>query len=349
MPLFRLIILLFITGTLSAGTVSFPTFEGSANADEFLSSAREFERIYSSYAAAFSKYYGDATAMTSHLTYPYGEADMGGFPSMYAGLGLGTAFANTEKIKAESDPDVTSSAIPEILPTVGTSINVAAGITDKLDARLAFFPKVGISIPEDLSSDYSGDFKYANVKGELTYHVIKSGFLMPGVSLSGYFNYTEGNVTITANNLSANSYTYTYDYGAGTADATADYTYDLVTTASWRYYGLGAEAKIWYDLMFFYPYLGYGVGLQGGRFDTDINIEGTIQSTVNLPASQGGPVSETSNGFIRISERAYPSVMLHRFMLGFEMKLVFVTLGAETQFNITSKMAGLSIGAAMQF
>ena len=312
--------------------INFPSLSST-----HLSGAREYATIYESYAKAFGKYYAPALGFSSHLTAPTGKDQLSAFPSLLLGTGLGTSFANVKAIKAESNEAVTSSAVPSVLPSLGLSFNLGVGITKKWAAYLSLFPSVEFAMPASISGT-NASFTYSNVKARTTYLLVESSFLKPGVSLGGYMNWTRGRFKLRYDNIS--SVNYTYDFNG--TPASSNLTYDLESDFSWSIFGTGAEIRAWYDLMFFSPYIGYGLGLQTGRFDSIVNLNGNLDVTIT-------PTTESSTGFIRITDSARAPGVLQRFLFGFEFSFFLIKFGAEAQFETTTGIAGVSAGFSLVF
>lgn len=308
---------------------------------DYLNGAEEYLDIYGSFADSFSRHYGRAMAFTNHLTYPVGKDKMGRFPSVYAGIGLGTTFANTTAIKNESDPTVTEDALPSILPTFGLSFNAGVGLTKKWDIRMSVVPLIDVNLPEFSGSDIDTSFSYGLLKTKATYHAVPGGIFRPGFSVSPYLTYSTGSLKIRKENLASTS----HPFDDGTASGTTTFDYNVEANAGWNYYGAGGELKLWYDLFFLSPYIGYGLGLQGGSFTTDITVEGDI--TVNLTSPTTG--TETDTGTASISKKQSPDLIVQRFIVGLEFSLFLARAGFEVQAETVSKLAGVSFGVGIQF
>lgn len=309
----------------------------------FMSGAKEYANTYSSYARAFSTHYGNAVAFTNHLSYPVGYDAMGGFPAIYTGVGLGTAFSNTRAMKAATNEQLTSGVIPKMLPTLGLSLNLGLGLTKKWDVRLGFLPVVNFALPTDIDG-LKVRFKYGNARAKVTYNWLESSLFMPGISFAGYLAYTEGSLNISKENIGSLNYNYTFFDGLQNRNAVASFDYNLETAAKWRYLSAGGEARLWYDLLFFVPYIGWGLGLQGGRFTTSIGIAGDIQVTIPDFAT-----TENDTGGIKIKESARAQSVLSRFLLGFEINLFIAKVAAEAQFDTNNRLAGIAVGSALSF
>ena len=303
-----------------------------------LAGADEFVNIYGSYAQALSNHYGKAVIFSNHLSYPVGEDHLGAFPRTYIGIGMGAAFANTNAIKSDSSSEVTGDALPAVLPAAGLSLNLGIGLSNNWDFRLTALPPISFSLPQ---GDLTTTIKLMNFKGKLTYNLKESKSFDTGFSIAGYVAYSKGSVGISAENLKSENRDFSSNSGSGTVQ---DFSYNVNTTAAWNYFSMGTEVRGWVDLYIIVPYIGYGLGFQGGLFSTDVGLDGTIQVNVNV-------VTETSPADVNVGRTAKPSILSHRFFLGFEIKIkpTPVRLGVEAQFELENKLAGISLGAAMQF
>lgn len=321
-----LLMVMPLSGTAYA-TVNFPGLSGA-----HLEGANDFDRLYTQYAKSFSKYYGQAILFSSHLTYPIAKDNLGKFPSFYAGVGLGTAFSNTQAMKSETDPSISSKVVPTILPSAGLSLNLGIGLTSKWDLRISFFPNVPFSLPAT-TGGYGVSFSSGNGRVRLAYHLLEGGLLQPGVTLAGYAFHNQGGISVSSENISSS-------YSESGVDTTL--TYNVSTSASWKYTGVGGEVRVWYDLLLFHPFVGYSVGMQTGLFNTSIKADGNMAVTIT-------PTTQNSAGNITIDENAIPSFFSHRVMLGAEFELFLVKVGVETQIDIANRLLGLSLGAAFSF
>lgn len=314
-------------------TINFP-----ALGTEFLTGATQYAEIYSQYASAFGKYYAPAVGFSAHLTAPFGKDYLGDFPSISLGTGLGTAFANVNGVKAETNSAVTGSTIPSVLPSLGLTFNAGIGITEKWDAHISIFPSVEFAMPSDLDG-LNASFRYSNVKARTSYSLLKSSLLRPGVSIGGYFTWTQGRFNATYDNVSSEN--FQYDYNGTTANATLNY--NLKSTMNWNIIGLGTEVRAWYDLMFLHPYIGYGLGLQTGSLTTDVEVTGDIEVVIPSVGTQ------TDTGLITINEKSRAPGIMQRFMIGFELSLFLLRIGAEMQFETNTGMAGVAVGVNFVF
>ncbi len=340
MKMFRyFLLLLFCSGqAIHAGySINFPGITDSDN----LAAAEEYASIYSSYARALAKHYGPAVAMTAHLAYPYGEDNLGSFPGLYIGTGLGASFANTDAIKNDSDPGVTSGAVPSLLPGIGLTLNTGFALSDKWDLRFSFIPIVKFNLESaGVTSGYSGAVNIGNAKLKAGYHLFEGRQTFKGgLTLSGYTTWTKGSINIASDTQTISSRT-----SVSGASVVNSFNYTVTSNSSWHYFGMGGEIRAWYNLWVFFPYIGYGVGFHTGRFNSTITVAGDIDVTVNATA-----LNETSTASIIIDEGASIPFALQRLFFGFEFKIVMIRIGAEVHFNLGDGLSAASIGAGMQF
>jgi len=301
----------------------------------------EYLDIYGSFAESFSENYGEATAFTNHLTYPLGKDTMKRFPSVYMGFGMGTAFANTQAIKNDADPEVTSDVLPSILPTLAFSFNAGMGLTKKWDLRLSAVPMVDLAMPDIPGSTIDTSLRYGLFKLKATYHAIPGGLLLPGLSIGPYLSYSGGKIQIRQTGLTSTGHAFS----EGAVTGTVDYSYDVYANASWNITGVGAEVRVWYDLMFIAPYLSWSPGFQGGSFSTEVGMNGTMNVNLTAPVA----ATETDTGSASITKKAVVNPFIQRIGVGFELDLFLVKAGVEMQVETVSKLAGLSFGFGIQF
>jgi hypothetical protein len=266
-------------------------------------------------------------AFSSHLSAPIARDNLGKFPSLYVGFGMGVSFGNVNAMKSEVDSSI-SGNVPSYLTAPNMSFNFGMGFTRKWDIRFSFFPNVPIALSASaLGSDTSAEIKFGTYRARAGYHILEGGFMAPGLTLAGFASYTTGGleITQTAQNIQSGN--------VQLSNATSK------ISTNWQYLGVGPELRAWYDLMFFHPFIGYSLGLQLGQYTTGFSIEGTIQVNSN-PYGSGSMV---------ISERQAARLMSHRLMFGFEISLLVLEVGVEAQVDLTSGLVGVAAGTAFRF
>lgn len=292
-----------------------------------LAEAQEFDAKYTNLARVFSKYYGEAMVFSSHLSAPIARDNLGRFPSLYIGLGMGASFGNVGATKNEVDPSIRSN-VPSYLAAPNISFNFGMGFTRKWDVRFSFFPNVPIALPaSSLGSNTSAEIKFGTYRARMGYHVLEGGFLKTGLTVAGFASYTTGGLSLkqTAQNIESGDVKLT--------NATSSFS------TTWQYLGIGPEVRAWYDLMFFHPFIGYSLGLQMGHYTTGLDVSGTIE------------VNGTGygSGSLVISERQAARLLSHRLLFGFEISLFVFEVGVEAQVDLTSGLVGLAFGTAFRF
>jgi hypothetical protein len=386
----RLVLLFSIlTAPLIGKGVNFPIFENDATfGASFLQSANEYYDIYSTYSQAFSKYYGQAITFGAMNNYPIGIDDLGGFPGIYAGIGMGSVSSNTNGLKRDADENTSSSLLPSALPTLGISLNLGIALSNNWDLRLGLFPGVDIALPQP-SESVTGTIKNASFLIKPVYHIKRNQAFTPGISISGIVGYSAGGITLNATGLTSESFPFSTSYSAGGQTATipgsADYTFDIKTNAKWEYYTIGSEVRLWYNLFFFIPYVGLGLAYNTGTFITEMQVPATINATlqfegqnvpnaafdvgqsvgscpangagVNQTAGESQPntttlcnVKQQSTGDITISESATPiNPVQARIIAGLQFKVLLVSVTTELQVELQSQALGASMAAAVSF
>ncbi|HRP68554.1 MAG TPA: hypothetical protein PLY93_03400 [Turneriella sp.] len=295
-------------------------FAGLSGAD--LADANELDAKYTTLARAISTYYGEGMAFASHLSAPNARDNLGAFPSIYFGIGFGSTFAKTNAIKDSVDSSI-KDIVPGILPAPNISINFGFGINRSWDVRFSFFPNVPVSLG---SSDFPV-IKFGTYRARVGYHVKEGGFLKPGLTIAGFVSYTTGSISYVENGQSV------------TSGPTSLANMSSTLSSSWQYLGVGPEARFWYDLKFFNPFVGYSLGLQIGQMTTGLDINGDL--TVS-----GTPYG---TGSINISERKAARIITHRILFGFEISLFVIDIGVEGQVDLTSGLVGIAAGTAFRF
>lgn len=378
-----------ITAPIFSKGVNFPDFENDASfGANFLQSANEYYDIYSTYSSAFSKHYGEAIGFAAMNSYPIGIDDLGGFPGIYAGIGMGTVFSNTNSLKRDAHADTSESLLPSMLPTIGLSLNLGIALNKNWDLRLGIFPAVDIALPQQGES-LSGTIKNGSFLIKPVYHVKNNQVFLPGVSISGFVGYSSGGMTLDATGLTSTAFPFSTSYSAGGQTATipglADYTFDIKTKAKWEYYTVGSEVRLWYNLFFFIPYVGLGVNYNSGSFITEMSVPASINATLqfegqnvpNVAFDAGQPVGscpangagvnqtngesqpntttlcnvkQTSTGDITISESSKPvNPLTARLITGLQFKVLLVAVTAEMQVELQTQTIGASMSAAVSF
>lgn len=316
------ILLLALTAILPLNaTVNFSGLSGAE-----LTQAQELDAKYTQLAQSYSRYYGDAMAFSSHLSAPIARDNLGKFPSLYVGLGIGGSFGRVTAMKSEVDSSLQGN-VPSYLVAPNISFNFGMGITRKWDLRFSFFPNVPIALSSDaFGSNTSAEIKFGTYRARMGYHLVEGGFLKPGVTIAGFASYTTGAMSVTQTGQSVTS---------GSVSLT-NVTSKVAT--NWQYLGIGPEVRVWYDLMFFHPFLGYSLGLQVGQYTTGLNISGDM--------SVG---AYTGTGSIDISERQAARLLSHRLLLGFEISLFLIEIGVEAQVDMVNGLVGGALGTAFRF
>ncbi|MBV6493853.1 MAG: hypothetical protein LDLANPLL_01877 [Turneriella sp.] len=312
---FLFISAIFFTQTLAAKV----NFTGLAGAD--LDEANALDAKYTNLAAAISKYYGEGMAFASHLSAPNARDNLGAFPSFYVGVGMGTTFSRVYAVKDSVDSTV-KDTVPGVLPAPNISINFGFGITRSWDIRFSFFPNVPISFNDaDLPV-----IKFGTYRARVGYHVWEGGFLKPGFTIAGFVSYTTGSVSFKQDGQSVSG-------NASLANMSS------TLSSNWQYLGVGPEARFWYDLKFFNPFIGYSLGLQIGQMTTGLDVKGDL----TVGATPYG------TGTIEISERKAARIVTHRILFGFEVSLFVFDIGVEAQVDLTSGLMGFAAGTAFRF
>jgi len=299
-------------------------FSGLSGVD--LTEAQSLDAKYTKYAEAFSHYYGDAMAFSSHLSAPIARDNLGKFPSLYVGIGMGVSFGKSTAMKNEVDSSI-SGNVPSILPAPNISFNFGMGFTRSWDFRFSFFPNVPIALSSgSFGGGTSSTIKFGTYRARIGYHILEGELLRPGVTLAGFASYTTGGLSVSQTGQTVTS---------GSVSMT-NVTSSVST--NWQYLGLGPELRVWYNLMFFHPFVGYSLGLQVGQFTTALDVSGTM--TVG---------SYSGTGSLLISERRAAQLVSHRLMLGFELALLVLDIGVEAQVDLMNGLVGAAFATAFRF
>lgn len=336
--LFRYLCLAGLTGFLVSpafATLNFPSI--ASYGSTYLSQAQTYDTNFTQYAKSFSTYFGQTASFAAYLSAPVGKDNLGKFPSLYVGIGVGATTGKINQLKGELDSSLQSNA-PPYLGDAALSFNFGIGFSKQWDLRFSFFPAASISLPTSLlGSGRSGSISLGVYRAKVGYNLVESSLFKPGVTLSGFLSYSSTNVSLTQTNLS---------YSRTDSDATTTFnSTSLTASLSGQYVGMGPEIRVWYDMKFFHPFIGYSLGLQLGQFTTALNLEGTITVTPSIAGL--GAVSDT--GSIVISERVASKIYTHRLMFGFEIALFVLDIGVEAQIDMVNGLVGAAVGTGFRF
>lgn len=306
-----------------------------------LSGTQEIIETYSGFTQVFSNEMVNATIFASYLGYPFAIKSS----TLYIGFGFGGAILNSDKIKAAStDTAITSDSIPPRLGSLNMAINFGFGISKKLDLYLSLLPNVKLAIPK--LGAIALNTNIATAKVRLDYNIFPGDIFGFGLTVSSYLAWSRGTISMTKENLNVNNRDFSTDSGSGTV---TNFTYDAIFSTNWNLLSSGGEIRVWYDLIFIFPYMGLGLGGQTGLFDTNLTLEGDID--IDIDGTKFN--SKTSPS---IGARAKPALFNQRFFLGFEIKFPItkdfafpLRLGAELHWDIGQKLFGAALGIAFQF
>jgi len=318
---------------------------------------------FSGFLSAFSKYYGDALLLTAHLTNPIGFDSLKTYPAYSLGLGSGTAFSNVNQLKKSGGSDATSlySGI-SVLPTLGITINGAIAVSEKVTLYLALFPTSQITLPVDQAKlkNYNLKFRYGSYRGRIAYNLHKPRLFGIGFTLGGFLGYNYGELTLETSTIQGTPISYT----ATNATAEQNYSNTTIVTpeytssikSSWSHFSFGPEIKTWLNFGFLVPYAGYGLAFQFGSTTSSLTLDSTMKienGFITSFTSDGKTVSssntDTTDFTTTISEKESARYFLHRFILGVEIHIATVRIGAEIDIDPVSRFTGISAGFAVAF
>ena len=333
-------ILLMLT-LLGSGTVKLQAntaFPGLTDVAA-LSGTQEIIEIYSGFTQVFSNEMVNATIFAGYLGYPFAIKSS----TLYIGFGLGGAILNSDKIKAAStDTEITSDSIPPRLGSLNMAINLGFGISKKLDLYFSLLPNVKLALPK--IGNIALNTNIATAKVRLDYNIFPGEIFGFGLTVSPYLTWSRGTISMTKKGLNITD----RDFSTGSGIVT-NFTYDAIFSTNWNLLSGGGEIRVWYDLIFIFPYMGLGLGGQTGLFDTNLTLEGDIDIDIDGTSFS----SKTSPS---IGARAKPALFNQRFFLGFEIKFPItknfafpLRMGAELHWDIGQKLFGAALGIAFQF
>lgn len=306
-----------------------------------LSGVQDIVDIYSGFTQVFSNEMVNATIFASYLGYPFAIKPS----TLYVGFGLGAAILNSEQIKAAStDNEITSDSIPPRLGSLNMAINFGFGISKKLDLYFSLLPNAKLALPK--LGDIALNTNIATARVKLDYNIFPGEIFGFGLAVSPYLAWSRGTISMTKQGLSVTN----RDFSTGSSRGTVtNFTYDAIFSMNWHFLSGGGEIRVWYDLLFIFPYMGLGIGGQTGLLDTNLTLKGDIDIDIN-----GTPFNSTTSP--GIGARAKPALLNQRFFLGFEIKFPITNdfafplrLGAELHWDIGQRLFGAALGIAFQF
>ena len=338
--LVKILLMLILLGSGTVKLQANTAFPGLTDAAA-LSGAQDIIGIYSGFTQIFSNEMVNATIFASYLGYPFAIKPS----TLYIGFGLGGAILNSEQIKAAStDTEVTSDSIPPRLGSLNMAINFGFGISKKLDLYFSILPNAKLALPK--LGDIALNTNIATAKVKLDYNIFPGEVFGFGLAVAPYLAWSRGAISMTKKNLNVTNRDFSID---GVRSTVTNFTYDAIFSVNWHFLSSGGEIRVWYDLIFIFPYMGLGLGAQTGLLDTNLTLEGDIDIDID-----GTKFNSTTSP--RIGARAKPAFLNQRFFLGFEIKFpitkgfVFpLRLGAELHWDIGQKLFGAALGIAFQF
>ncbi len=299
---------------------------------------------YTRFPDAFSRYYGDATSLTNHLTLPIGFGTLSEFPSIKLGITFGSALTRSGKLRSEVGDEL-ESQLPTILPTIGIGVNIGIGILKHWDIQTSIFPVANVSIPNNLVQGGNLEFSFKKIllKFATTYSFIGAKNEL-GLGLSGtlYTIFSSGSAFITFNDIPFDEFRIAGNRIVPEVTSTSNF--------KWLFYQTGAEVRLWYSLLFFAPYAGFGAGLQGGGFESNLIFDTLLEGSVEVDQENfRDSIQIVDEGIIIIENELRASLVPMRLISGLEFYFYLASLKVELQYDIIKRVLGVSMGMELIF
>ena len=315
--------------------IDFLDFQNNFNAV-----AIDFAGQFADIPDSFSSNYGDGQSLASHLTLPIGAGTLRRSGTIPVGIGVGIALSKSGGILSVSSSGRGADSLPfDILPSLGIGINTGWAITSNWDIRLSYFPLSDITLP-NLLNIFTYRFRSSVVRVATNYRLFDQDRTLfgVGITLGAYFTYTTGAVAF---NIILSS------IERDVLDHSIQLTFDNVQfNTKWINYSGGAEIRFDYNLLFFLPYLGFGLGLEYGRTDSVFQIDVTaMANNVNLGGININFVDESGQIFIFGDART--ATVPFRIIVGFELDLYKLSIISEIQYFVNASVLGISFGASL--
>jgi len=316
------------------------------SAGDFLTSTAkdEFLKVLSYYDEKFKKLAGNiGSEYSTELLHTIISSDslcgniLSTFPHITFGIETAVGFIPSERIFSDiglfDEPPIPSVPTPYIGFMIGT------GFFDKFDLRLKYFtlPKLSY-FPSDLTININY-FIFEN-----RYKIFDRRAFLPDITAGLTLGYSYGKL----------SYPYSGDgvleYSESYFNASGSYKATISPEMSWKLLSLGLDIRFaWSFLGIIKPFLGFGIGINGGEMTFKETIRGdfdiTIQYTDDTLSGSSEEVSDTVEISSSISKK--PATFINYWSLGFELNLFLIKFGFLMSINMYNK-AG-SVGFSIIF
>ena len=283
---------------------------------------------------SFSRDYGNGRSLAGHLVSPMGSGSLKRSKVIPIGFAVGLGLVKADSLA--SLPGL--KAIPiNILPSIDLGINTGFSFTPNFDIRFTYFPLSEIFLP--------GITRYRLKNGIIriaaNYSILDNDRLFGfGLAFGVYLSHSTGALALTRPIDAVN---------ADISGATMNLRFiNTQFNSKWVHYGGGAEIRLHYALLFFLPYLGFGLGLEYGKteslYEIILNINGTydLKEMTGITARMVNIVQE--KGKILISGDARSAIIPIRLLLGFEFNFYKLSTIIEIQYLLNSGVIGFSYG-----
>ncbi len=287
----------------------------------------------------FSSDYGNGQSLASHLNSPIGSRVLQR-GSILIGFGVGIALPKGSEALALSESSRDVDSLPfGVLPTLGLAVNTGLGITHNWDIRLSYFPVSDIALP-NLFEILIYRFRSGVIRVATNYRLLGQDqtLFSFGLMLGAYFTHSTGaaafNGALSSINISSGD-----DAGAPLIRLSFD---SIQFNTKWENYSGGAELRLDYKLFFFLPYLGFGLGLEYGRTDSVLQLNGTLNADIVRAGLDINFVDES--GVISIFGDARTATVPFRIIAGFELNFYKLSIILEAQYFVNASVLGVSFG-----
>lgn len=232
----------------------------------------------------------DSLPLNAAVGLNWSSAYIGQFPHL--GLGATLGFSTIPYATVESLGTAIGININTLIPSSALTYIQKYGVpfpAYTVDARLGGialpfdlgvkFGYVGNKLPASITSLLNGiDLNYMLLGADIRVPLLKEGFLLPGLSVGGGFNYLQGSLGMpsSSQNISLASFTYNSN------------TYNITMTSpalnlNWDAKVIDFKAQLSKHILLFTPYI--GIGASKGFEDAGGSISSSLQVNGNPPSS----------------------------------------------------------------
>jgi hypothetical protein len=296
----------------------------------------DVEEDLTAVAQNLSNLFGQNVGATSFIGDPVGYATV---PHFEIGIAGGAVFVPIKNMNADTDLvlDLGDLAYTPI-PSIGAHAKVMI-LGFELGAKLGGIPPF-----EAQNENFSASINNLVLGGKLRYRVVdkKIAVLHFGVSVGGFYEFTRGNLALTA----ADSFGVFEDVNN---DGMDEYIADVTTSGAfeteWRGSTFGGEAQANAKILFINLFGGARISTSFGNATTLIDGSSTLSAQPGYETD----VTEHTNEIVSVDAESGPTGIDYYAFAGLEVKILPLAIGARGGYNFSNQIITLDIGARLQF